>query len=128
MPLTFGMDGDRPPGMERDSSMGWGMGRDAWWRPPGYLSGPLLSNRHFRRRFLERLKELCKEVFTEERLFPLIDAMERRLEQEVEIKAKVLNQNPNDFLSLFRLDMRSFKSYIVNRRKFILSQGELRNI
>jgi hypothetical protein len=128
MPLTFGMDGDRPPGMERDSSMGWGMGRDAWWRPPGYLSGPLLSNRHFRRRFLERLKELCKEVFTEEGLFPLIDAMERRLEQEVEIKAKVLNQNPNDFLSLFRLDMRSFKSYIVNRRKFILSQGELRNI
>ncbi len=133
MPLTFGMNGDQPPESKRAPWSrrrgGWG-GHDspAWWRPAGYFSGPLLANLYFRKQFLARLKEVCMTIFTEEKFFPIIDAMERRLEPEVRIRAEALNQNSKRAVRRFKNDMQSFRAQVTNRRKFILSQPEIQAI
>jgi hypothetical protein len=104
MPLTFGMSEGR------DGGGGGGWGGGGWWRPPGWFSGPLLANVQFRRAFLSRLKDVCTQSFTEEKMIPLIDAMERRLEPEI----------PDDARDRFHRDIQSLRNQVKNRRKFIL--------
>ena len=63
MPLTFGMNGDQPPGSRarpgaRSPRFGMRPGT-MWWRPPGWFSGPLLANAEFRKRFLAGLRGIC---------------------------------------------------------------------
>jgi hypothetical protein len=67
-------------------------------------------------------------IFTEEKFFPIIDAMEKHLEPEVRIRAEALNQNPSQALGTFHEDMQSFRDQVTNRRKFILSQPEIRSL
>ena len=102
MPLTFGMN-------EGSSREGWGFG-GGWWRPPGWFSGPLLADREFRRAFLKRLQDICDQCFTEEKMIPLIDAMEQRLEPEI----------PPYDVARFHRDIQSLRNQVKNRRKFIL--------
>ena len=97
-------------------------GGASWWRPPGWFSGPLLANPQFRRAFLERLDEICKTVFTEEKMFPLINAMEKRLEPEIAIRASVTGQDPREALREFHNDIQSLRNQVINRRKFILAE------
>lgn len=52
-PITFGLNGDRPPG----GGFGFG-GGGGWWCQPGWFSGPLLANPHFRKNFFARTKEI----------------------------------------------------------------------
>jgi hypothetical protein len=94
----------------------------SWWRPPGYFSGPLLANPEFRRRFLARLQELCQTVYTEQTFYPIIDAMEKRLEPEVRLRAQLSGQDPRQAAREFANDMQSFRNQVQNRRKFILKQ------
>jgi hypothetical protein len=116
MPLTFGMNGDQPPGRRAKPgapSPRFGMGGGAmWWRAPGHFSGPLLANPEFRKRFLARLRELCETRFTPEKMNPVIDAMEQRLEPEISAESK----------SEFRRNVQSFREQVVGRRKFILEE------
>ena len=58
MPVTFGMEGDRPPGFPKDQPPPQGFNGGAWWRPGGYFSKPLLANPQFRKLFLARTREL----------------------------------------------------------------------
>ena len=95
---------------------------EGWWRQAGYISGPLLSNPQFRDRFLIRLREVCTTIFTREKMFPLIDAMERRLEQEVPIRAEINHEDPARLTERFRVHIESLRSQVINRRKFILDE------
>ncbi len=120
MPLTYGMLSSQRP-----ASLGGPGGRNpyaGWWRAPGLIAGPLLSNPVFRERFLRRLREVVETDFTEEKIFPLIDAMEKRLEGEIPLRAKVTGQNPVQVAALFRGHLRSFRDQVVHRRKFILDE------
>jgi len=125
MPLTFGMNGDRPPASIRSSGAspfpGF-FGGPSWWRPAGCFSGPLLANPEFRKRFLARLNELCDTVFTEEKLLPVIDALEKRLAPEVSVRAQALGENTEGALKLFHDHIQSFRNQVKNRRKFILEE------
>jgi hypothetical protein len=121
MPLTFGMNGDSSPRSFRNFG-GGPFGGVSWWRPPGYFSGPLLANPEFRKQFLNRLREVCTTVFTEENFYPIIDTMEKRLEPEVRLRAQSKHQDPRQALSQFASDMQSFRNQVQNRRKFILKQ------
>jgi len=103
MPLTFGMN-------DGSAHFGMGFGGNGWWRPPGWFSGPLLANLEFRRAFLTRLKEICEQSFTEEKMLPLIDAMEHRLEPEI----------PAGSLDRFHRHIQSLRNQVKYRRKFIL--------
>ena len=114
MPLTFGM-GDR----ESFGFRGFGMG---WMRPPGWFSGPLLANREFRRAFLARLNEICTTVFTEEKMVPLIDAMEKRLTPEIPIRAELAGQSKQQALQQFHHEIQSLRNQVKYRREFILKQ------
>ncbi len=122
MPLTFGMEGDQNPQGDM-GELGMPM---FWWRPGGFFSRPLLANPHFRPLFLKRLKELCTDVFVEEKFFPVFDEMRERLADEVVVRAKAEKQDPE--FALERLDYRLFllKEHLTKRRQFILQQDEIK--
>src|SRR5512133_511431 len=118
MPLTFGMnDGAGPP---RQSFFGAADG-GGWWRPPGWFSGPLLANLEFRKVFLNRLREICNSVFTEDKIVPLINAMEKRLEPEIPVHAQVVGEDARGALSRFHQDIQSLRNQVKHRRAFILN-------
>jgi len=120
MPLTFGMRGGKT---ERGSFFERGpFGGTSWWRPPGYFSGPLLADPEFRRRFLDRLREVCETVFTPATMDPIIDAMAQRLEPEIAVGAELRRVNPEAALAEFRNHIRSFHDQVQHRRQFILDQ------
>ncbi len=132
MPLTFGMNGDIPPGMEQlpeDGRQVWGRpGIPSWWRPGGYFSGPLLANSHFRKHFLARLKEVTETVYTEEVFLPIIDQIAKRLEPEVRIRAEATNQDVDTMLKTFHDDIESLRQHLTKRRNYIISQAEIKAV
>lgn len=118
MPLTFGMD----DGRGRANRGFTGFGFNPWMRPPGYFSGPLLADQGFRKAFLARLGNICTNAFTEEKMLPLINAMEKRLEPEIQVRARLMGQNPRDALDTFYNDIQSLRNQVKYRRQFILEQ------
>jgi hypothetical protein len=40
------------------------------------------------------LREACITIFTKENIFPLVDAMEKRLEEEMPIRARIRHEDP----------------------------------
>ena len=122
MPLTFGMKGDhepKGPNLPRESTP-WGS--VAWWRPPGWFSGPLLANPQFRQRFLARLRVVTETVFTEEKMLPLISGLERRLQSEVRVRALAEGEDAQARLAEFRNHMDSFRHQLKGRREFLLQE------
>ncbi|MBI5386629.1 MAG: CotH kinase family protein [Verrucomicrobia bacterium] len=122
MPLTFGMNGVRPPLWNPLSRANGPHGGPAWWRRPGWFSGPLLANPDFRQQFLRRLRELCETDFTEKKLLPVIDEMEKRLEPEIAVRARVLGADPRQHLDDFRRHLQSLRNQVKHRRQFILDE------
>jgi spore coat protein CotH len=125
MPLTFGMTGDQPPRWKPFNGLSFGSGPHGgpnWWRHPGWFSGPILANAEFRQRFLARLQELCLTTFTEEKLMPIIDDMERRLTPEIPVRARALGQDAGQAMKTFQRHVQSFRNQVRNRRQFILNQ------
>jgi hypothetical protein len=116
MPLTFGMEGDAPPG-------GFGA---VWWRPGGYFSKPLLANPRFRNLFLARTKELLEKVYTEEVFFPLIKEMGERLEDEVKVRAELQGGNPKQAVEHLRRNLDALRTHLTKRRQFLLAQQEIK--
>lgn len=126
MPLTMGMRGDRSPRLNPNSTADseWGgFGGVVWWRPGGWFSAPLLANPEFRRRFLARLDELCRTVFTEDKLGPVVDSLEQRLGPEIALRAQSDGRSAPEALKRFQSDIQSFRYQIRHRREFI--QAEL---
>jgi hypothetical protein len=125
MPLTFGMKGDMPPRRDPSSKAIFSFGPfggASWWRPGGWFAESLLANPEFRQRFLARLEAMCNTVFTEEKLLPVIDALEKRLEPEVTVRAQAIGQNAEQSAKLFHDHIQSFRNQLKNRREFILAE------
>jgi len=120
MPLNFGSKMSVRPAAFGGPTTGESL--DGWWRAPGYVAGPLLSNPQFRQRFLVRLREVCTTIFTEEKLFPLIDGMESRLEQEVPLRAQLKNEDAAHLSERFHVHIQSLRNQVTHRRKFILDE------
>ncbi|MBN9119882.1 MAG: CotH kinase family protein [Planctomycetes bacterium] len=115
MPITFGMEGDRPP-----------PGSGIWWRPGGDVSKPLLANATFRKHFLARTKELLETVYTEEAFGPVIKALGERLEDEVKYRAEVRREDPKRAVEHFRKNLDSLREHLTKRRAFLLKQDEIK--
>jgi hypothetical protein len=130
MPLSYGSENDRPPGMSGDRPrrgfMGFGGAGAPWWRAGGYISRPLLANPFFRQRFLARINDLLASEFTEARLFPLVDALRTRLADEVRYRATLMKENPEGALQLLDRNLASIKSLVTQRRQWLLDQDELK--
>jgi hypothetical protein len=126
MPLTFGMEGDRPPGYPADKPVPRGFTGNSWWRPGGYFSKPLLANSQFRKIFLARTRDILDNVYTEKIFFPVIDEVRERLREEINIRATVLKQKPEEALAQFNRDLDSLKEHLTKRRAFLLGQDELK--
>jgi hypothetical protein len=129
MPLTFGMEGDRPPGWPKDRPPpGWFGGGAMWWRPGGFFSKPLLANPHFRKLFLARTKELLEKVYTEDVFFPLLKDMGDRLEEEVKIRARLQRQDAKQAVAQLRRDLDTLRTHLKKRRQFLLAQEEIKKV
>jgi len=130
MPITFGMAGDRPPGQRegspRGGGFGFGGGGPGWWRAPGYFSGPLLANAHFRKLFLARTREILETIYTEKVFGPIIYRLADRLRDEVTVRAQLLRENPDRALERFERDVRDRHEHIKKRREFLLAQDEIK--
>lgn len=130
MPLSFGAEGDKPPGWRGDrppsGMMMGGPGGASWWRAGGYLSKPLLVNPTFRRLFLARIKELLESEFTEARLTPLIDQMRDRLQDEVLYRAELSRDDPGRAKERFERNLASLKEFVTKRRAWLLAQDEIK--
>jgi hypothetical protein len=125
LPLTYGAQGDVSPPYDRRSTTRnhhGPFGGVSWWRGGGYFSRPLLANAAFRGHFLARLRELCETEFTEEKLYPWINDMERRLAPEVRVRALESGQSPEHALDSLRSDMESIRRFIKGRRAFLLRE------
>ena len=115
MPLTFGMEGDRPPA-----------GRAMWWRPGGHFSRPLLANPHFRKVFLARTREVLEKVYTKDTYFPLIDEMAKRLGDDAALRAKLRGEPEAAGAKLLARDAELLKTHLVKRREFLLGRRSCR--
>jgi hypothetical protein len=125
LPLTYGAEGDHPPG-EPGGRPSTNYGFRQWWRAGGYISRPLLANPTFRKLFLARIKELLDSEFTEARLFPLVDRFRDRLQEEIPVRAQVTKENPTQAQKHFESNLASLKDFITKRRKWLLEQEEIR--
>ncbi len=133
LPLNFGMDGAVPPGGAQDAGLPGGPGRGfnpfgggpVWWRPPGYFSGPLLANPNFRKIFLARVRTIVQEVFTEERCFPVIDAMVASLGDAAALRVRSRGNDPEFGRQVLAQSAEFAKDFVRKRREFLLAQPEL---
>ena len=55
-------------------------------------------------------------------MLPLINAMEKRLEPEIPVRARLIGQNPRQALDTFYSDIQSLRNQVKFRRQFILQQ------
>jgi hypothetical protein len=55
-------------------------------------------------------------------MLPLINALEKRLEPEIPISARLRGQNPRQALDRFYNDIQSLRNQVKNRRQFILEE------
>jgi len=115
MPLTFGMEGDRPP-----AAAGGRFGPNWWW-PGGHFSRPLLANPHFRKVYLARTREVLDKVYTKDTYVPLIDETAKRLGFDAALRAKFRGEPEAVGARLLARD----KTHLVKRREFLLGQKEL---
>ena len=115
MPITFGMNGDSQPASD-----------PGWWRPPGWFSGPLLANPAFRKVFLGRTREILENVFTSEKLEPVLRTMEENLIPEARFRAELQRQNPDDAVRALKSDLAGIREHIRKRREFLLAQDEIK--
>jgi hypothetical protein len=127
MPLTFGMNGSRPPGGGfggDDNGFGGGPfgGGASWWRPPGFFSGPLLANPEFRQIFLARVRDLLARDYTQENFFPLIDATEERLREDVRLRAQLEGRPPQTGEQELEKNAELMKTHLLKRRQYLLAQ------
>jgi len=116
MPITFGMEGDRPPGG----------GYPIWWRSGGDVSKPLLANATFRKHFLARTKELLEKVYTDDAFGPVIKALGERLEEEVKVRAEARREDPKKAVEHFKKNLDSLRDHLTKRREFLLNQDEIK--
>jgi hypothetical protein len=127
MPVTFGMEGDRPPGWPKGRPPpGMFGGGPIWWRPGGDFSRPLLANPQFRKLFLARTRELLEKVYTQEVFFPLIKGLGERLEEEVQIRARLYRQDPKRAVEHLNRNLEALRQHLTQRRRFLLAQEEIR--
>lgn len=135
MPLTFGMEGDAPPGSQgrQGGGPGFGMfggppgfgGGAMWWRAGGHFSRPLLANPGFRRVFLLQVRDIAENVFTEEAFFPYLDRLRDTLLPEAVIRAEALGNDPSRDIQDVEQGILDLKNHLTKRRQFLLSQKEI---
>jgi hypothetical protein len=126
LPLSYGSEGDRPPGAKPGAPAPRGIDGRSWWRPGGYISKPVLSNPFFRKLFLARIKDLLDSEFKEDRLFPYLDAMKQKLADEVRLRAEAHHEDADQAQQHFEANFRSFQEFITKRREWLLNQEEIR--
>jgi hypothetical protein len=125
MPLSYGMEGDVSPSLDRRSAtrqQRGPFGGLSWWRAGGYFSRPLLANPEFRLRFLARLQTHCETEFTEEKLYPWLNDLRRRLDPEVRLRAALGGGDASTTLQGFYSDIESLRQFIKGRRAFLLRE------
>jgi spore coat protein CotH len=134
MPLTFGMEGDVPPGGAggRRGRGGFGLfgggpfgGGPSWWRPGGHFSSSLLANPRFRRVYLQRIREILETVYTKEVYFPIIDELGKRLGEDLGLSDLLDGEGEESAPRRLERNLESLRTHLLERRRFLLGEAEL---
>ncbi|MBX9623071.1 MAG: CotH kinase family protein [Gemmataceae bacterium] len=115
MPLFYGAEGVNPGGI--------GPG---WWRPGGVFSTPLLANPHFKKVYLEKVRKLLAETFTEKVYHPVVDELVGRLADDAAADAKARGEDPAAARARWTDQAASFKTFVTKRRAWLLARPELK--
>lgn len=128
MPVTFGMNGDRVPGLLGLflPSGNPGIGH-TWWRPPGWFSGPLLSNPTFQKHYYSRVRQLLETEYTPEKWEPTFQQLEARLRGEVRYRAELLGEDPGAAEGRLKAHVDTLRQHLLKRRQFLLERTEIRS-
>ncbi|MBY0229798.1 MAG: CotH kinase family protein [Gemmataceae bacterium] len=125
MPITYGMEGDRPPPL-KPGEPNFGFGGPPWWRRGGDLSRPLLAHPEFRKRFLARTKELLETAYAEKAIEPLVKELASWLEDEVPIRARLVGEDPKAATARLKADLDALREHRKKRSEFLLAQDEIK--
>src|SRR5262249_40665890 len=125
MPLTYGSEGDHPPG-EPGGRPSTSYGFRQWWRAGGYIFPPVLAHPLFCQLLFARMKEMLEKEVPQARLFPPVDALRDRLGEEVVYRAQVTKEGPNQAQKKFESNLASLKDFITKRRQWLLEQEEIK--
>lgn len=128
MPVTFGMNGDRLPGllglfMPKGN---FGVGH-TWWRPPGWFSGPLLANPSFKKHYFARIKQLLENEYTPEKWEPTFQQVEANLRGEVRYRAELLGEDAGEAEERLKAHVNTLRQHLLKRRQFLLGRDEIRS-
>ena len=97
-----------------------------WWRPGGVFSKPLLSNPHFRKVYLEKVRKLLDETFTNKVCDPVIDELIGAVAEDAAAQAKSRGEDPAGARERWTNHAKGFKTFVAQRRAFLLAQPELK--
>lgn len=128
MPLTFGMNGDRLPGLLGMflPKGNFGVGH-AWWRPPGWFSGPLLANPSLKKHYFARIKQLLETEYTPEKWEPTFQQLEATLRGEARYRAELLGEDPGEAEERLKAHVNTLRQHLLKRRQFLLAREEIRS-
>ena len=73
----------------------------------------------------ERGDQFLKKIYTEAVYFPLIEAMAKRLAEDVKLRAKISGRTAEDGTRELARNVDLLKTHLVKRRTFLLDQEEL---
>jgi hypothetical protein len=111
MPILFGANGTPRSGLDSDT----------WWRNPGWISGPFLADPAIKAIFFKRLEDAALHMFTTERWYPVLDALQARLQPEAVYRATLRGESVADRIAELQNDIDSFRRHLIYRRQFILN-------
>jgi len=129
LPLFYGSEeifppGDTAPGDATDGPRFRGR-RPGWWRPGGVFSKPLLANPHFRKVYVDKVRKILDEVFTEPTYLKILDELEAALAEDAALRAEARGGGPATGKRQLANHMDWLRMFITRRREFLLSQKEL---
>ncbi len=125
LPLTFGAEGDKPPGWTGRPPRNFHESGSPWWRPGGPFSKPILANPMAKKLYHSRIRELLDREFTQETMNAAIDRMRIQLQDEVRIRAQATGDDPRRAQRRLDAHLQSLKEFVRLRREYLLAQKEI---
>ncbi len=128
MPVTFGMNGDRQPGLLGFflPKKSFGMGH-VWWRPAGWFSGPLLANPTFRKHYRARVKQILETEYTPEKWEPEFRRLEESLRPEVAYRAELRGEDAVEAQRRLSKHVNALRQHLQKRRQFLQGEEAIQN-
>lgn len=125
LPLSYGAEGDAPPGWRGKPPKNFFEANSPWWRPGGWFSRGILANPTAKTFYHARIRELLDTIFTEEAMGRRIDAIRNQLQEEVRYRATLQGEDPKRAERRLESNLKLMRQFVTQRRAYLLAQPEI---